>query len=180
MCNRKTYLLIALFTYAFLAIVRAAEARSNLTLSSSAFANNTRVPVKFTCSGGDKSPALAWSNVPSSTKALALIVRDLDAPSGDFVHWVIFDIPASVTSMSEGVPSTAKTSFGATQGQNGRGEVGYTGPCPPPGEDHHYHFRLYALDEGLGLTNDAGAAQVESAMQGHILAQTELVGIFAR
>lgn len=180
MCNRKTYLLIALFTYAFLAIAKAADAQSNLTLNSSAFANNTRIPVKFTCSGEDKSPALAWSNVPPTAKALALIVRDPDAPSGDFVHWVIFDIPASVTSMPEGVPSAAKTTFEATQGQNGRGETGYTGPCPPPGKDHHYHFRLYALDASLNLTSDAGAAQVESAMQGHILAQTDLVGIFAR
>ena len=118
--------------------------------------------------------------MPPSAKSLALIVKDPDAPSGDFVHWVIFDIPTSVSSMSEGIPPAAKTVFGATQGQNGRGETGYTGPCPPPGKDHHYHFRLYALDKSLGLTSDADAAQVESAMQGHILAQTDLVGIFAR
>jgi Raf kinase inhibitor-like YbhB/YbcL family protein len=161
-------------------IAMAANAQSNLMLSSSAFTNNRHIPVKFTCSGDGESPDLAWSNVPPSAKSLALIVKDPDAPSGDFVHWVIFDIPASVTSMPEGVPSTAKTAFDGTQGQNGRGETGYTGPCPPPGKDHHYHFRLYALDESLGLTSDAGAAQVESAMQGHIVAETDLVGIFAR
>jgi hypothetical protein len=180
MCNRKGYLLIALFAAALLAIAKLASADNHLMLSSSAFANNAHIPVEFTCSGEDKSPALAWSNVPPSAKSLALIVMDPDAPSGNFVHWVIFDVPASVTSMPEGIPSLAKTAFGATQGQNGRGAIGYTGPCPPPGEDHHYHFRLYALDKGLGLTSDATADQVESTMQGHVLSQTDLVGIFAR
>jgi Raf kinase inhibitor-like YbhB/YbcL family protein len=180
MCNRYAYLLIAVFAACFVIIARPSHAQSNMALSSSAFANNTQVPVKFTCSGDGKSPALAWSNVPPLAKSLALIVKDPDAPSGNFVHWIIFDIPPSVTSMPEGVPPTAKTSFGATQGQNGRGETGYTGPCPPPGKDHHYHFRLYALDDNLNLTSDADAAQVESAMRGHILGQTELVGVFAR
>ena len=180
MCNRKTYLLIAFFVYVLLAIAKTADTQGNLKLNSSALTNNGHIPVKFTCSGDNESPALAWSNVPPSAKSLTLIVKDPDAPSGDFVHWVIFDIPATVTSMPEGVAATAETTFGATQGQNGRGETGYTGPCPPPGKDHHYHFRLYALDEGLGLNSDVGAAQVESAMQGHILAQTDLVGVFAR
>jgi Raf kinase inhibitor-like YbhB/YbcL family protein len=180
MCNRIAYLLIVFFAPTFLTVAKCASAQSNLTLNSPAFTNNTRIPVKFTCSGENKSPALAWSNVSSSVRSLALMVNDPDAPSGNFVHWVIFDIPASVTSMPEGVPPTAKTAFGATQGQNGRGETGYTGPCPPPGNDHHYHFRLYALDESLGLTSDADAARVESAMHRHILAQTDLVGIFAR
>jgi Raf kinase inhibitor-like YbhB/YbcL family protein len=180
MCNRKSYHLILLFACASFAIVKVAEAQNNLALSSSVLTNNSYIPVKFTCSGDNESPALGWSNVPPAAKSLALIVKDPDAPSGDFVHWVIFDIPASVTSMPDGVPATAKTVFGGIQGQNGRGEIGYTGPCPPPGKDHHYHFRLYALDESLGLSSDASAAQVESAMRGHVIAQTELVGLFAR
>ncbi|HUN57222.1 MAG TPA: YbhB/YbcL family Raf kinase inhibitor-like protein [Candidatus Binataceae bacterium] len=180
MCNRNAYLLIAIFAIAFLTNPKSAAAQHNLTLSSPAFANNTNIPVRFTCSGDGISPALAWSDVPPSAKSIALIVKDPDAPSGNFVHWVIFDIPVSVRAMPEGVPPTARTAFGATQGQNGGGETGYTSPCPPPGKDHHYHFRLYALDDNLNLTSDADAAQVETAMHGHILRQTDLVGIFAR
>jgi hypothetical protein len=180
MCNRKAYVLLALFGLNFLALVTPAFCQSNLTLSSSAFTENGSIPAKFTCSGKDKSPPLSWTGVPSSAKSLVLIVRDPDAPSGSFVHWVIFDIPTSVSSMPEGVPPKVKTDYGATQGQNGRGATGYTGPCPPPGKDHHYHFRLYALDQKLGLLSDADAAQVEAAMRRHIKDQTDLVGIFAR
>jgi Raf kinase inhibitor-like YbhB/YbcL family protein len=180
MCNRYAYLLIALFAIVFLTTAKLAKAQGNLTLSSSNFANNTHIPVKFTCSGENKSPALAWANVPPSAKSLALIVRDPDAPSGNFVHWVIFDIPPSINSMPEGIPPTSKTAFAATQGQNGRGETGYTGPCPPPGKDHHYHFHFYALDDTVNLTSDADADQVESAIQGHVLGENDLVGIFAR
>ena len=180
MCNRKACRLIALLGPVCLALLTPAVGLCGMTLSSSAFTNNTRIPVGLTCSGDDKSPALSLRGVPSAAKSLALIVKDPDAPSGDFVHWVIFDIAASTTLLPEGIPPPSKTAFGAIQGQNGRGESGYTGPCPPPGKDHHYHFRLYAVDQSLALTGNADAAQVEAAMRGHVLEQTDLVGIFSR
>jgi Raf kinase inhibitor-like YbhB/YbcL family protein len=180
MLKSKTYLPIIAATSLSLVCVIQSTAYAVMRLKSSAFEANGRIPVEFTCSGEGKSPALSWNGMSASAKALALIVKDPDAPSGNFVHWVMFNIPPSVTSLPEGIPSTAKTSFGAIQGQNGRGDVGYTGPCPPPGKDHHYHFRLYALDENLTLSSDADAAQVEEAMRGHVVGETELVGIFSR
>jgi Raf kinase inhibitor-like YbhB/YbcL family protein len=180
MLKSKSYLLIIAATLLSFACVGQSNAYAAMRLKSSAFDANGRIPVEFTCSGEGKSPALSWDGAPASAKALALIVKDPDAPSGNFVHWVMFNIPPSVTSLPEAIPATAKTSFGAIQGQNGRGDIGYTGPCPPPGKDHHYHFRLYALDENLPLTSDADAAQVEATMRGHIVGETELVGIFSR
>jgi Raf kinase inhibitor-like YbhB/YbcL family protein len=180
MCNRNAYRLIALLGPVCLAFLKPTVGLCGMTLSTSAFTNNTRIPVEFTCSDDNKSPALSFNGVPPSGKSIALIVEDPDAPSGDFIHWVIFNIAASTKALPEGIPPTSKTAFGAIQGQNGRGESGYTGPCPPPGKDHHYHFRLYALDQKLDLTGDAGAAQVEAAMRGHVLDQTDLVGIFSR
>jgi Raf kinase inhibitor-like YbhB/YbcL family protein len=180
MCNPNANRLIALLGPVCLALLTPTIGLCGMTLGSPAFSNNTRIPVEFTCSGDNKSPALNASGLPSSAKSMVLIVEDPDAPSGNFVHWVIFDIAASNTALPEGIPPTTKTSFGAIQGQNGRGETGYTGPCPPPGKDHHYHFRLYALDQKLDLTGDARAAEVEAAMRGHVLDQTDLVGLFSR
>lgn len=180
MCNHNAYRLIALLGFVWLALLQPAGGLCGMTLNSSAFANNTRIPVGFTCSGDNKSPALSLQGVPSAAKSIALIVKDPDAPSGNFVHWVMFDIATSTAALPEGIPAVPKTAFGAIQGQNGRGETGYTGPCPPPGKDHHYHFRLYALDRELDLTSASSAAQVEAAMQGHVIDQTDLVGIFSR
>ncbi|MGA2409915.1 MAG: YbhB/YbcL family Raf kinase inhibitor-like protein [Candidatus Binataceae bacterium] len=180
MCNSRTYFVSATLILALVAAANTSFAQGGLALTSPAFAASQRIPLRFTCSGEDKSPPLAWSGVPPAAKTLALIVKDPDAPSGDFVHWVIFNLPASVNGLPEGIPATPQTAIGALQGQNGRGSAGYTGPCPPPGGDHHYHFRLYALDQSLALPDDADAAQVESAMRGHVVAQTEVVGIFSR
>src|SRR5580698_6966592 len=145
MCNHKAYRLIALLGPVCWALLTPSVGLCGMTLSSSAFTNNTQIPVEFTCSGDNKSPALSLHGVPPSAKSAALVVKDPDAPAGNFVHWVIFDFAASTKALPEGVPPTPKTAFGAIQGQNGRSETGYTGPCPPPGKDHHYHFRLYAL-----------------------------------
>jgi len=180
MCNRNICFLLASFTAAYLASVKPALANPSLTLTSPVFANNAHIPVKFSCNGDNVSPALDWSGAPPSTRSFVLIVKDPDAPLGTFHHWIIFDIPASVASLPEGVPPNPNTAFGATQGLNDSGTIGYTGPCPPHGKDHHYHFHLYALDRRLGLSSNADDSQVEAAMQGHILGQTDLVGIFER
>lgn len=179
MCKHKAYFLITLLGLVLVTCARGESAQGELALTSSAFAADGRIPVRFTCSGENISPPLAWSGVPSSAMTLALIVKDPDAP-GDFVHWVMFNLPASANGLPEAVPATPKTATGAFQGRNGRGGAGYTGPCPPPGKDHHYHFRLYALDQSLASRDDADAAQVEKELQGHVVAQTDLVGIFSR
>jgi Raf kinase inhibitor-like YbhB/YbcL family protein len=158
----------------------ASAASSELSIQSTAFVANGPIPVAYTCSGDDKSPALAWSGVPAATKSIALIVRDPDAPMGSYVHWVIYNLPASATGLPAGLPAAATLENGAVQGISGRGTSGYHGPCPPPGPAHHYHFRLYALDDKLNLAAGANAAEVEQAIKGHVLASADLVGTFAR
>jgi Raf kinase inhibitor-like YbhB/YbcL family protein len=152
----------------------------NLSIHSPDFAANERIPVTYTCSGDNKSPELAWSGVPASTKTLALVVRDPDAPMGSYVHWVVFNLPASVSGLPAAVPTTPTIVGGGEQGFNGRGVSGYQGPCPPPGRVHHYHFKLYALDTSLNLPASATAVQVEQAVTGHVIASGELVGTFSR
>ncbi len=153
---------------------------SELWIQSTAFAANGPIPVAYTCSGDNKSPALAWSGIPAATKTVALIVRDPDAPMGSYVHWVLYNLPANVTGLPAAIPTTAMIESGAVQGVNGRGKSGYQGPCPPPGPAHHYHFRLYALDVKLNLAAGANADEVERAIKGHVLASADLVGTFAR
>jgi Raf kinase inhibitor-like YbhB/YbcL family protein len=152
----------------------------DLLMHSANFTANEPIPVEFTCSDANRSPQLTWSGVPTTTKTLALIVRDPDAPMGSYVHWVIFNLPANASGLPEGVPATSTIAQGGTQGLNGGGKIGYQGPCPPPGPIHYYHFRLYALDRRLNLSADATAAEVEAAMAGHVVAAGELVGTFAR
>jgi|SRR5581483_7509482 len=151
------------------------------TLRSDAFPDGATIPLKYTCSGNNISVPLAWAGAPAATQAFALIMDDPDAPlAGGFVHWVVYDLPANVSSLPEGVPEGDRIAGGGTQGANGRGTRAYTGPCPPPGAPHHYSFRLFALDAPLGLAAGATRAEVEAAMQGHTLAQAMLTGLFGR
>jgi Raf kinase inhibitor-like YbhB/YbcL family protein len=157
--------------------ILSAEPYPTFSLTSPAFKNGGAIPQPYTCSGLNKSPALAWRGVPSGTRSLALVVSDPDAPGGTFVHWVVYNIPPATDELPEG--GSASIANGEV-GVNGRGELGYTGPCPPPGKPHHYHFRLYALDQRLELKGDATAEQLEAAAKGHVLSSTETVGIFER
>ena len=151
-----------------------------MALKTSAFAPGGDIPAKFTCSGPDLSPALAWSDVPAGAKSLALIVDDPDAPAGVWTHWVIYDLPPQAGELPEGTPKTDELPNGARQGRNDFRKLGYGGPCPPPGKPHRYFFKLYALDAKLNLKGGATKQEVERAMQGHILAQAELMGKFKR
>ncbi len=151
-----------------------AQTSASLQVTSSAFAEGGNIPKKYSCDGASISPPLKWSGAPSATKSFTLIVDDPDAPGGNFTHWVAFDIPASQTEIVEGAKAVARA------GHNGRGQNGYTGPCPPSGT-HHYMFKIFALDvASLHLNEGASRDQVSSAMNGHILAQGTLTGLYAK
>jgi len=153
---------------------------SPFSIESEAFAEGATIPAQYTCSGDGTSPALRWSGAPSGTKSFALVVDDPDAPlQGGFTHWVAFDLPDSATGLLANVPA-GDIAGGGRQGANGRGQPAYTGPCPPAGAPHHYHFRLYALDAPLGLASGASKADVLAALQPHLLAQAEIVGLYGR
>lgn len=151
-----------------------------MKLSSSAFESGGAIPKKFTCDGADVSPALVWSDAPAGTQSFALIADDPDAPVGTWVHWVLYDLPEASRDLSEGVVKQEQLANGARQGRNDFGRIGYGGPCPPRGPAHRYFFKLYALGAKLNLKPSASKPEVERAMKGHILAQSELIGRYAR
>lgn len=149
-------------------------------LKSSAFENGQWIPRKYTCEGADISVPLRWSDVPAGTKSFALIVDDPDAPAGVWVHWVLYDLPSDIDRLNEGVNTKESLENGAKQGANDFRRVGYGGPCPPPGPEHRYFFKLYALDQATRLPPRATKEQVLNAMQGHILGETRLLGRYKR
>ncbi|MEX0642269.1 MAG: YbhB/YbcL family Raf kinase inhibitor-like protein [Pirellulales bacterium] len=158
-----------------------------IALKSPAFQPGGAIPQKFTEDGSDASPPLAWSNVPTGTRAFALVVDDPDAPSAQpWVHWVIYTIPGDSNSLAEKIPPQARLEepAGALQGRNswrsGR-TIGYRGPAPPRGSGaHHYHFHLYALDAALDLRPELDKAALLAAIEGHVLGEGELVGTYGR
>ena len=179
--NRTTpnfYRTAASLIFILLAYACAAQAQMNLT--GSAITPGSAIADDYACTGANRSPALTWSNAPQATKTFALVVEDPDAPGGTFIHWVAYNIPASVNSLPAGVPQSAEISGGGKNGINSFDHVGYNGPCPPPGKTHHYHFRLYALDSTISPGDKADAEAVQSAMKGHVLATAELIGTFQR
>ena len=151
-----------------------------MQLTSPAFKTNQTIPRQYTCEGKDLSPALQWTEPPAGTKSFALISDDPDAPMGTWVHWVAWNLPADLRGLPEGVAKEAKLSDGTEQGITDFGRTGYGGPCPPPGKPHRYFFKLYALDTVLTLPFGARKEDLEEAMKGHILAQTELIGLYKR
>jgi Raf kinase inhibitor-like YbhB/YbcL family protein len=150
----------------------------SFTITSTAFADGTAIPVVYTCNGQSISPALNWSELPAGTSSLALILEDRDAPVKNFTHWLIFNISPDMSGLPEAVPRDGTLADGAVQGKNGGGGIGYIGPCPPKGPEHHYVFNLYALDKSIDLAAGATKDEVRQAMEGHILGQAILVGIY--
>jgi Raf kinase inhibitor-like YbhB/YbcL family protein len=148
-----------------------------LELSSPAFDAGQPVPTQYTCDGEDISPPLEWSEVPQESRSLALICDDPDARG--WVHWLLYNLPPTSRSLGARIPSGAELGDGSRQGKNSWGRVEYGGPCPPSGR-HRYSFRLYALDTMLELPAGADASSLRLAMEGHILAQAELIGVYAR
>ncbi len=154
-----------------------------LKLTSSAFSAGGNIPVEHTCEGADRSPPLSWSGIPAGTKSLALIVDDPDAPdpaapSMTWVHWVLYNIPPAAVGLSEGVVPAALPA-GTRDGMNDWKRTGYGGPCPPIG-CHRYFHKLYALDTLLPDLGRPAKVLLEKAMQGHILAQAELIGTYQK
>ncbi len=144
-----------------------------LKLSSSAFENNHPINKKYTCEGNDVSPPLAIEGVPELAKSLVLVVDDPDAPTGTWDHWVVWNISPLTREIEEGrVPTDA------VLGTNSFGKVEWGGPCPPPGRPHRYIFKLCGLNCTLGLAPGATKAEIERAMNGHILEQTTLIGLY--
>ena len=153
------------------------QATTPLVLSSSSL-QNSQYPRQFTCDGEDSSPTLAWSAPPSNTKSLVLTVTDPDART--FTHWVLYNLPASANSLSASVPKQDQLSDGSRQGRNDFGKIGYAGPCGPHGSTHRYFFDLFALNSTLDLPAGATRAQIEDAMNTHVLARGKLMARYSR
>ncbi|MFE7169074.1 YbhB/YbcL family Raf kinase inhibitor-like protein [Streptomyces sp. NPDC057616] len=151
------------------------SASQRITVSSPAFADGGTIPRRYTCDGGNVSPPLSFSGLPSGSKGLAVLVEDPDAPHGTFVHWVVWNAPPS-----QGGWTTGQVPRGAEQGRNGFRKNGYGGPCPPKGQRHRYVFSAYAADRVLHLASGASADAVKRALTGHALASGHLTGRYGR
>lgn len=147
-----------------------------IKVTSPAFVQEGMIPARYTCDGDDAAPEIIWKNLPEKTRTLALICDDPDAPRGTWVHWVVYEIPATDTSFSAKTPDDKKP---FTFGKNSWGKTSYGGPCPPSGT-HRYYFKLYALDTSLKLKPGATKEELLKAMEGHVLAQGELMGKYQR
>ena len=150
-----------------------------IKLTSEAFEDGGLIPAKYTCDGQDISPPLQWEEVPQGTRTIALICDDPDAPMGTFVHWVLFNSQADTTQLPENVPPEKILPSGTKQGFTDFGRIGYGGPCPPSGT-HRYFFKIYAVDANLDLPAGADKQQLLKAMEGHTLAQGQLMGKYKR
>jgi Raf kinase inhibitor-like YbhB/YbcL family protein len=154
--------------------------KDRMQLTSTAFKEGSPIPANYTCDAKNVSPPLKWSGVPAGAKSLVLIVDDPDAPVGTWVHWVLYDLPATTTELGENMPKSQFVAGDAKQGLNDFRDLGYGGPCPPPGKPHRYFFKLYALDAVLDLKPGLTKKDVEHAMEKHILAQGQLMGNYQR
>lgn len=148
-------------------------------LTSSAYLQGDPIPASYSCDGENTSPRLTWTNPPEGTQSFALIFDDPDAPGGTWVHWVLFNLPAEARSLPANVPPDATLANGAVHGSNSWDSIGYGGPCPPGGE-HRYFMKLYALDSALELEVGATKEQLLEAMENHIVAEAELMGTYSR
>lgn len=151
-----------------------------LEITSTAFQQGTPIPARFTCDGEDVSPPLKWTGAPPETKSFALICDDPDAPIGTWVHWVLWNLPASAASLPQGAEKTNQLPAGTAQGANDFKRTVYGGPCPPGSKPHHYFFKLFALDTTLSLKPGSKKKDLLKAIEGHVLAQGELMGTYTR
>src|SRR3989440_12380770 len=155
------------------------EDKVGLKVTRPAFREGQPFPKQYTCDGINISPPLEWSGVPKTAKTIAIICDDPDAPVGTWVHWVLYNLPADKIGLIENTPATETLPGGAMQGTNDFKKFGYGGPCPPSGT-HRYFFKLYSLDAELSLKSCATKADLEKAMEGHIVSQGQLMGTYRR
>ena len=151
-----------------------------IRVTSPAFQDGADIPRRYTCDGEDLSPELHWDELPAATRSIALICDDPDAPGGDWVHWVLYNLPPRATTLPAGMPAQATLTDGAHHGKNDFHRLGYGGPCPPPGKPHRYFFRLYALDTVPTLPAGASKDELLHAIQGHVVAEGQLMGRYGR
>ena len=154
--------------------------KSSLTIHSSAFQQDSAIPQRFTCQGDNISPAFQWSGAPSGTQSFALVCEDPDAPHGTFYHWVMYNIPATEHGLAENIEKRDRLANGTRQGVNSFQQMGYGGPCPPPGNPHRYYFKLFALDTQINIPGEATRDELMSAIQGHVLAEGETMGTYQK
>lgn len=150
-----------------------------IAVTSPAFEDGGMIPKQYTCDGEDISPPLNISGVPTEARSLAMVADDPDAPAGTWVHWVLYNLPPGTTELPENMPVDEKIQNGAKHGVTDFGGFGYGGPCPPSGT-HRYYFKMYALDTMLDLSGRVTKAEVIKAMQGHVLAEGQLMGRYQR
>ena len=164
----------------FLALLLFGSEAAAFRIESPVFQDKENLPAQYTCDGANISPPLAWTEAPQGTQSFALILEDPDAPAGTWVHWVLYDLPAGTTQLPEGIQSTETLADGSKHGVTDFRKADYGGPCPPPGNAHRYVFKLYALDQVLGLPPKVSKAELLVAMNGHVLAHAEVVGNYKR
>lgn len=152
----------------------------SIAITSTAFVEGAAIPKRHGGDGENLSPALAWNGFPAATKSFLLRVEDPDAPSGTFTHWILFNIPPGLTQLAEGLPASPALPGIGQQGTNDADEIGYFGPCPPPGKPHRYFFRIFALDRMLELPPACRSSQVQKAMNDHVLDSGALMGTYRR
>jgi hypothetical protein len=179
--KRFLFLLVWLLSSCTSSATPSPEAEMALELKSDAFVSGQSIPAKYSCTGRNISPALTWNDPPAGTQSFALIMDDPDAPMGTWVHWVLYNIRADRRSLQEDLPITGKNidPEAIFVGKNSSGTIGYDGPCPPSGT-HRYYFKLYALDTLISLLPGASKETILKEMEGHILAQGELMGTFSK
>jgi Raf kinase inhibitor-like YbhB/YbcL family protein len=156
-----------------------AHAQPRLNVTSAAFNEGARIPERYTADGHNVSPPLRWTEPPENARSIAVLCEDPDAPSGTFVHWIAWSIEADRRELAEGVAHTLDAD-GLRQGENGFGMTGYGGPKPPRGNPHHYLFHVYALDYRPDLAVGANRADFDRAINGHVLAEGTLIGVYGR
>jgi Raf kinase inhibitor-like YbhB/YbcL family protein len=176
-CFFSSLLLLSSPAFAEDAAPQESESKAEpMSLTTNGFLDKMAMPTLYTCDGKDVSPKLMWSNLPTKTVTLALVMKDIDAPDGDFYHWIVFNIPKNMTELDQGAPAPAGANFGL----NSFTKATYSGPCPPKGTAHTYIFTLYALDSKITLPKDANGPALIAALKNHIISQVELTGVYSR
>ncbi|HKX83697.1 MAG TPA: YbhB/YbcL family Raf kinase inhibitor-like protein [Pyrinomonadaceae bacterium] len=152
-----------------------------ITITSTAFGEGADIPIQYTCDGANISPPLSWTGVSPDAKSLILVVKDPDAPNGTFIHWVLYNLPPNIGGLPDDVPADENLDNGGQQCTNGFGDIGYGGPCPPPGDKaHRYFFDLYALDAEISLPSKVSESEINNTIRDSIVDEGHLMGKYQR